>query len=100
MKKEDLNLISLIVFFQSTVHQLTTLKGTVHGNMGGSLDKWFKEGRSLIKMMGRKFDEDTKEDIEQLQIITIDIMENLLKLEDKEHFIKYLNQYEQPSKNS
>ena len=95
MNKYDLNILILAVLFQATVHQCTTLKGEIHGAIGNRLDKWFKEGRASIKKMNRLLGK-AEDDIEPLRVIALDIMQSLIALEDKEHFIAYLNQYQQP----
>lgn len=96
MKPYDINVLMTAVLFQATVHQTTVIKNTVHGITGERLEKWFSEGRKSIKQMNWLL-KGAEDDIEPLRVIAIDIVRSLIDLEDKEHFIAYLNQYKQPS---
>lgn len=95
MLRDNENLVITNILFQATLSQSTTLKGTIYGKMGESLEKWFKEGRRLFKRMDRVFDEDTKDDFDILQAISIDVVKALLQVKDKKDFVDYLNRYEE-----
>ena len=96
MKPYDANVLMTTVLFQATVHQNTFVMGKVFGKTGDRLMKWQIEGRKAIKQMNWMLGE-AEADIEPLTIAVMEILRELLEVEDKEHFINYLNSYKQVS---
>lgn len=93
MTPKDINILVTTALFKATVAHTTTLKDEFHANMGKKLEKWFKTGRESVKSMNFHFGKTHEETVDTLAAVAIDVLRELIKSEDPQHFVEYINKY-------
>ena len=93
MTTQDQNILITTALFKATVAQTTTLKDEFHANMGKRLDKWFQKGRDAVKSMNFHFGKTHTETVDTLSAVAIDVLRELVKSDNPQHFVEYINKY-------